>query len=164
MTIYKEYLDKAKQNFQQNKAFYKSLAKKKPSDLDSVVEEYHQQVFEQIDCLKCGLCCRTLGPRLTDTDIQRLAKAIKQKPSQVTQNYLQIDEDNDYVFKTMPCPFLSDDNFCRIYSERPKACREYPHTDRRRFVQILDLTLKNTLTCPAVYLVTEKLKQHYQWI
>jgi Fe-S-cluster containining protein len=51
------------------------------------------------------------------------------------------------------------DNYCIIYDQRPKACREYPHTDRRRFYQILDLTMKNRDICPIVYEVVEKLKQ-----
>jgi Fe-S-cluster containining protein len=62
----------------------------------------------------------------------------------------------------MPCPFLGADNYCSVYDDRPKACREYPHTDRKRFYQILDLTLKNTSTCPAVHLVIEKLKVYYK--
>lgn len=46
--------------------------------------------------------------------------------------YLRVDEDNDKVFKSMPCPFLGEDNLCSIYDIRPKACREFPHTDRKK--------------------------------
>ncbi|MEZ5067203.1 MAG: YkgJ family cysteine cluster protein [Bacteroidia bacterium] len=35
------------------------------------------------------------------------------------------------VLKKSPCPFLLDDNHCSIYSIRPQACREYPHTIRK---------------------------------
>ncbi len=38
-----------------------------------------------------------------------------------------------------------------IYDVRPKACREFPHTDRKKFHQIADLTLKNVAICPAAY-------------
>ena len=69
-----------------------------------------------------------------------------------------MDEDNDYVFRQMPCVFLDKENYCRIYENRPRACREYPHTDRRRMHQILDLTLKNMETCPAVFEIVERLK------
>ena len=58
----------------------------------------------------------------------------------------------------MPCPFLDGDNLCSIYDVRPKACREFPHTDRKKIYQINHLTIKNTLTCPAAYLFVEKLK------
>ena len=42
---------------------------------------------------------------------------------------------------------------------RRTACREYPHTNRKRFYQILDLSLKNTEICPAVADVFEGLKK-----
>ena len=54
--------------------------------------------------------------------------------------------------------FLGGDNLCSIYDVRPKACREFPHTDRKKIYQINHLTIKNTLTCPAAYLFVEKLK------
>lgn len=59
--------------------------------------------------------------------------------------------------KQSPCTFLMNDNKCFIYDVRPQACREYPHTDRKRFVQILDLTEKNALICPAVAEITSKM-------
>ncbi|MFN2424681.1 MAG: YkgJ family cysteine cluster protein, partial [Cryomorphaceae bacterium] len=40
----------------------------------------------------------------------------------------------------------------------PKACREYPHTDRRNMQEILDLTLKNAAVCPAVFEILERMK------
>jgi len=57
-----------------------------------------------------------------------------------------------------PCPFLAADNRCTIYESRPTACREYPHTNRKKMQQILDLTYRNTLVCPAVLKITEELK------
>jgi Fe-S-cluster containining protein len=83
------------------------------------------------------------------------------KQHEVVSAYLRIDEDNDYVFKTMPCPFLGADNYCSIYEDRPKACREYPHTDRKKFYQIHALTIKNAATCPAVFNLLERLKKEF---
>ena len=87
-----------------------------------------------------------------------MAKALRIKPSEVVSSYLRIDEDGDYVFKSMPCPFLGPDNLCDIYDVRPKACAAFPHTDRKKIYQINHLTIKNTLFCPAAYLFVEKLK------
>jgi hypothetical protein len=70
-----------------------------------------------------------------------------------------MDEDKDAVLKHAPCAFLGTDNYCSIYESRPNACREYPHTDRKKMHQILDLTMKNTLVCPAVLEITERLKK-----
>jgi hypothetical protein len=77
------------------------------------------------------------------------------------KTYLKIDEDGDFIFQNMPCPFLLPDNYCSIYEVRPKACQEYPHTDRRKFHQVFSLTLKNIYTCPAVYEIAEELKKNY---
>lgn len=125
--------------------------------MDAEVHQLHEEFSSKIDCLACANCCRSLGPAIYDKDIDRMAKALRIKPSDVVNNYLKIDEDGDYVFRTMPCPFLMDDNYCSIYESRPKACREYPHTDRKKFEQIYKLTVKNTSTCPIAYEVMCKL-------
>jgi Fe-S-cluster containining protein len=143
----------------QNKTFLQKLKKKPPPKLDEVVQSLHDDIFSEYDCLSCANCCKSLGPRITDRDVERLAKYLKTKPSDFTEKYLRVDEDNDYVFKSMPCPFLQPDNYCSVYSERPKACREYPHTDRKKFYQLLDITYKNTFTCPTVFAIVEELKR-----
>ncbi|HGH7827229.1 TPA: YkgJ family cysteine cluster protein [Streptococcus agalactiae] len=95
---------------------------------------------------------------ITEADISRISKHFRMKLSAFEDLFLEVDEDGDKVFKAMPCPFLGDDNLCSIYDVRPKACREFPHTDRKKIYQINNLTIKNTLTCPAAYLFVEKLK------
>ena len=80
------------------------------------------------------------------------------KPQQFTEQFLQLDEENDYVLKSVPCTFLDADNYCSIYEVRPKACREFPHTDRKKFQQISNLTLKNVAICPAAFNIVEKMK------
>ncbi|MFM2293148.1 MAG: hypothetical protein RIS29_2961 [Bacteroidota bacterium] len=133
--------------------------KKKLESMDDQVHELHEEFSEKIDCLSCANCCRTLGPRITDKDVERMGKALRMKPNDVIKQYLRIDEDGDMVFQSMPCPFLGDDNYCAIYENRPKACREYPHTDRKRFYQIYNLSIKNASTCPIVYEVLEGLRK-----
>ena len=73
----------------------------------------------------------------------------------------KLDEDNDYVFSTLPCPFLGSDHYCHVYESRPNACREFPHTQQRNILQKLKITYHNTHICPAVSLVVEGLKQKY---
>ena len=119
--------------------------------MDCEIHALHNQVAEEIDCLQCGNCCKTLGPLITDVDTNRMAKALRMTPSEVVENYLKIDEDGDYVFREMPCPFLMADNYCIIYENRPKACREYPHTDRKKFYQVYNLSIKNAYTCPIAF-------------
>lgn len=139
--------------------FFQSIPKKQLKKMDSAIHKLHHEVFEEIDCLECANCCKSLGPRITEQDVKRMGKALRMKPDEIIDTYLKVDEDNDMVFKEMPCPFLAPDNYCIIYENRPKACREYPHTNRSKFYQIVKLSIKNTHTCPAVYEVFERLKK-----
>ena len=139
-------------------AFLKKLKKKKPKDLDDFVHGLHIEAFNKFSCLDCANCCKTIGPQLIDKDIDRLAKHFRIKPSEFLEQYVVTDEDGDFVFKDHPCPFLMRDNYCMVYENRPKACREYPHTDRKHFYQILSLSHKNCETCPVVYEIFEEMK------
>ncbi len=145
--------------FQDFKLFIKKLKAKPPKDLDDRFHSLHDETFEHTDCLACGNCCRTTSPMFIDNDIDRLAKFLKMKPSIFAETYLMVDEDNFQVLKSSPCPFLGADNYCAVYEARPRACREYPHTNRKRMSQILNLTLENTKICPAVATIVEKLSK-----
>lgn len=142
----------------ENKVFFNRIKKNKPKDLDDHFHQTHEEVFAKLDCLQCANCCKTTSPMLFNADIERLAKNVKMKISDFNEKYLRIDEDGDYVFNSTPCPFLDENNYCKVYEDRPKACREYPHTHRKNMVQILDLTFKNITVCPAVYRIVENLK------
>ena len=63
------------------------------------------------------------------------------------------------MLQSVPCTFLGADNYCSIYEVRPKACREFPHTDRKKFQQISNLTLKNVAICPAAFNIVEEMKK-----
>jgi uncharacterized protein len=153
-----QFKKNAQQSAKDNQAFYKRLKQKPTKNLDDQFHQLHQDVFERTDCLTCANCCKTTSPIFYARDIDRAAKATRLKPGDFISTYLKIDEDNDYVLKSSPCPFLGPDNYCGIYADRPTACREYPHTNRKNMQQILSLTYKNTLVCPAVLEMTEKLK------
>lgn len=143
----------------ENKQLVKKLKKLKPSALDTLVQEAHDKAFSCIDCLECGNCCTTTGPLYTQKDIERISRHLKLKPKDFIDEYLRVDEDDDYVLQSVPCVFLGADNYCSIYEVRPKACREYPHTDRVKQKQLLNLSLKNTEICPAVQDVFSTLRQ-----
>ena len=153
--------EKAKRVEKESKSFFKAIKKGRLRELDDTIHVLHEEEFRVTDCLECANCCRTLGPRITDKDIERIGSSLRMKPAEVIDTYLRIDEDGDYVFKEMPCPFLAADNYCFIYADRPKACREYPHTDRKKFHQIHALTVRNASTCPAVFNILERLKREF---
>ena len=135
----------------------KKLKKLNDNKVDQLLHDAHDAAFREINCLDCAFCCKHVGPLWTKQDIKRVSKWLKMKEADFESTYLRIDEDNDYVFQSMPCPFLQDDNKCMIYEVRPKACREYPHTDRKKMKQLFKLTLKNSSYCPAVEKILDSL-------
>ena len=154
--------EQLKLKLRENIKFFKRLKRMRPKVLDQMIHPIHEEVFSCTDCLKCGNCCKTTSPLFTDKDISRIAKYLRIKPSAVVSQYLKIDEDRFYVLKNAPCTFLGDDNYCSIYDARPKACREYPHTDRVKQSQLLKITEKNVEVCPAVFEIVEKLKKELE--
>jgi Fe-S-cluster containining protein len=158
MDLY-SFSEKSKSQGRDNKDFLNKLKRKAPRNLDDVFHEAHETTFEKIDCLTCANCCKTTSPIFYEKDIDRLAKRLRVRPSEFIAKYLRIDEDKDYVLTSAPCPFLDNENYCMVYEDRPTACREYPHTNRKNMHQVLDLTYKNTLVCPAVLQIVEEIKQ-----
>ena len=151
-------LQQARDKRKETQQYFAKLKKKKPKALDETVSALHEAVFAEVDCLHCANCCKTTSPVFTDQDIGRIAKHLRMRPAAFTEAYLHLDEEADYVLNTAPCPFLGADNYCLIYDVRPKACREYPHTNRKRFYQVLNLTLKNAEICPATHRIVTRLK------
>lgn len=148
----------SKNKERENRKFLAGLKKMDARKVDDAFHGMHQEVFEEVNCLECANCCKTTSPIFYQNDIERVARALRMRPGDFIEKYLRIDEDRDYVLQSSPCPFLDEQNYCKVYDDRPKACREYPHTDRKKMVQITELTLKNTLVCPAVFEMVERLK------
>ena len=149
---------KVRENQKAHRNFLIKLRKKTPKNLDALMEKLHEDEFKKTDCLQCANCCKTTSPIFTKKDIERISKYFRIKTRQFIDTYLNLDEDQDYVLKSSPCTFLAEDNTCNIYDVRPKACQEYPHTDRKSFEKISDLTLKNVAICPATFNIVEALR------
>jgi len=156
--IINELPEKAKEKWVENKKYFAKLKKRPPKRLDLIVHEIHDLEFESTNCLDCANCCKTTSPIFSEKDISRISKYLKMKEHQFISLYLDRDQDDFMVLKSVPCTFLAADNSCLIYDVRPKACSEYPHTNRKKFIKITDLTLKNTEVCPAVFNIIENLK------
>ena len=157
--ILEELPKNAKEKYLETKKYFARLKKRKPKRLDLLMQDLHDEEFKKTDCLACANCCKTTSPIFTEKDISKISKHLKMKEQKFIEQYLQRDEDDFMVLKEVPCTFLDSDNTCFIYDVRPKACSEYPHTNRRKFIQITNLTLKNTEVCPAVFNIVEELKK-----
>ena len=109
-----------------------------------------EAAFARQDCLTCANCCKTISPTLTQSDVRSLGKALRMSEAQLFKHYLQYDEEGDIVMQHTPCPFLQEDNACKVYHARPTACRRYPHTDQAYALSRARLTEQNAAVCPAV--------------
>lgn len=156
--IIEELPKKAREKWKENKKYFNKLKGKQRKRLDLLMNEIHDDEFERTDCLTCANCCKTTSPIFTEKDISRISKYLKIKEHKFIDQYLQRDDDDFMVLRSAPCTFLDQDNTCFIYDVRPKACSEYPHTNRKKFIQLTDLTLNNTEVCPAVFNIVETLK------
>lgn len=154
---YNRILERSRSRKKQTKQLLDRLQKLSVKEVDAYFHAEHETVFEEIDCLKCANCCKTTGPLFTQRDIERIAQHLKMSASNFIDQYLTIDEDRDYVLRETPCFFLDEQNYCSIYSIKPKACGEYPHTNRKNMKEISNLTLNNSLMCPAVAKMLENI-------
>lgn len=147
---YQTHINKAKSLRKEIKKTFSKLSVKPTAFTDEVIHQKHEEAFKKINCLNCANCCKTTGPRFVKSDIKRIAKFLGVRPIDFEYEYLQVDEDGDFVLKQVPCVFLDENNYCSIYEARPKACAEFPHTDRKNQAEIFSITQKNLKVCPAV--------------
>lgn len=150
--------DKAQTDKKVNKKLFIKLKKMKGTTLDQKFHSLHEETFRDINCTECANCCKTSSPIFIQKDVDRIAKHLNMKTHSFYDKYLKRDEEFDIVLQKAPCEFLTIDNTCSIYDVRPRACKEYPHTNRKKMNQILSLTIKNIEICPAVSRIVDKMK------
>lgn len=155
----KELIDYGKAEKEIYDKWIKKAKKANNRTLDEQFHQLHEEAFRKIDCLTCANCCKTTSPIFRDVDIKRLSKRLRMTESKLIDTYLKMDEEQDYVLRSAPCPFLGADNYCSVYEDRPLACREYPHTNRKNMYQILPLTRKNMEVCPAVSFIMKEISK-----
>lgn len=159
MDLIKDWKRKNQEAKKETQQILKKLKNKKGKVLDELANETHDLIFKKIDCLDCANCCTSIPPIVTKTDATRIAKEFGMKPAEFEQQYLTVDDDGDTVMNTSPCPFLQKDNMCLIYDIRPKACRQFPHTDSLEFSKNIKLHNLNAQICPGVFHILRKLDE-----
>ena len=126
--------------------------------LDAVVRETTDEIWQQIDCTKCANCCKSLQIEVNKVDIRRLASKTGMSTQQFSSKYVLTDEDGSMYFASIPCPFLSSDNLCTVYEDRPAACRGYPFLHKGGFRQRTYMMMAGNSVCPIVFNVWDTLK------
>lgn len=142
---------------EKQKVYKRMLEKGNRNKMLKALPDLHEEAFSKIDCLQCANCCKNHSPRFKQPDIKRIARRLRIKEGELVARYLRLDEENDYVSRTKPCPFLAEDNTCNIYDDRPSDCARYPYTDEDVLLKRVNLTLMNATVCPATFTVLEEL-------
>jgi len=126
--------------------------------VDEIVHQLDIEIKSQIDCQKCGNCCKSLLPGVTNEEIENLSRIVECTKSNFEDYFVEtnIDENVKYL-KDTPCKFLKDKS-CTIYEDRPADCRSYPHTHKPNFTSRTFVMIDNYSICPIVFNLFEGLK------
>lgn len=136
------------------------LIDKSSEEMDALFENHSSDIEAKINCLDCGQCCRTISPIILPEEIPQISKALAIAPAILFRDYVEMDEEGDFVFKIQPCPMLNiEDNRCMIYDDRPQACREYPHTRMKNITAYWNILEKNYEICPIVQEVVNRIEE-----
>jgi uncharacterized protein len=129
---------------------------------DRILRRIGEGIEEQIDCLQCANCCRVATAKVTERDVERLAKYLRVKPSRVMADYVVKSEEEGLILqrdKKTGCVFLNG-NECTVYDARPESCQKFPHVVRgngsilSRMWELID----RACYCPIVYNSLEAFK------
>lgn len=148
-------------------AFLTKLDDIVPEDMPKLVAAVDKTVWQDIDCMSCANCCKTMTPTFTPKDISRISAHFGMTPKEFKDKWLEKEEDTgDWVNKKQPCQFLVD-NKCSIYEIRPKDCAEFPHHNKKPFDLYNDTFIQNLDKCPATFTLVERLekkvREEYEW-
>ncbi len=144
------------------RAFLKKLDETVPEDMPRLVKETDQKVWQDVHCMECANCCKTMTPTFSNKDIARIAVHLSMTPQAFIKKWLKKDEEGkEWVNKLQPCQFLKA-NKCSIYDVRPKDCAEFPHHNKKPFDAYNDTFLNNLERCPATFELINRLQQRVE--
>ncbi len=97
-----------------------------------------------MDCTKCGKCCRGNLITITNDEYNFL---LERYP--IIEKHIK----DFHIWKVIiDCPFLSKDNCCSIYDNRPLMCKFFPFTTLRNRKTDLDYQkLRNDRHSEGIY-------------
>jgi len=89
--------------------------------------------WPEIECFRCGVCCVRYRPKVTKSEMQRIARKLGISTTEFFSKYVRVVPTKDgYILQgsTEGCPFLRWEEkgvraACSIHSVRPKACRDW---------------------------------------
>jgi len=145
----------------ENERFRRHLKTRDHSD--RILRRIAEGIQEQIDCTQCANCCRVATVKLSERDVERLARHFSMPGPDFLEQYTSESEDEGVILRRTDeagCVFL-DGNACTVYEARPDICQRFPHLVRgngsiaSRMWQFID----RACYCPIVYNAMEAFKE-----
>lgn len=146
-------------NKRKKRVFLGKLEKNPPRGLDKIAIQVEKDVWDEVDCLTCANCCKSMTPTYTKKDIARISAHFNQTQSEFKEKWLYQDKKGEWMNTSTPCQFLDKKtNMCSIYEIRPADCAGFPHLSKKKMVQYIDVHKQNVEYCPATYKMVEKMQ------
>ena len=130
---------------------------------DRILRRIAEEVQGQIDCTQCAECCRVATAKLSERDVERLARHLRISRDRFLAQYTMQGPEEGLILKRSEesgCVFL-EGNSCAVYEARPETCQRFPHVVRgngsiaSRMWEFVD----RACYCPIVYNSLEAFKQ-----
>ncbi len=154
---------KVSKNKRKMKLFLSTLEKNAPRRLDKIAEEVDKEIWQEVDCLTCSNCCRSMTPTFTKKDTERIAAHFNQTPDEFREKWLYKDKKGDWMNTKTPCQFLElKTNMCSIYTIRPEDCAGFPHFAKKKMTDYIHVHKQNIEYCPATYKMVEKMQLRFE--
>ncbi len=151
---------KSGKNKRKMRLFLSKVEKNPPRGLDKLAEKIEKEVWQEVDCLSCANCCKSMTPTFTKKDIVRISEHFDQTPEEFKSKWLYKDTNGDWMNTRNPCQFLDKKtNMCSIYAIRPADCAGFPHLAKKKMVEYIHVHKQNVEYCPATYMMVEKMKE-----
>lgn len=149
----------AKNNEAENIRLRELLQEKDSAEIDKIIFRLNDEITPQIDCTKCGNCCKSLMINVDDTDAARLSTHLNLEKDAFYNKYVERSSQGALsVMNAIPCHFLQE-NKCTVYEARPTECREFPGLHHAGFTKRLFAIFMHYDRCPIIYNVVERLKE-----
>ena len=145
------------QHENENDRFKLFVKERKGDQIDSNVYQLNEKVAAQIDCTKCGNCCKSLMVLISDAEADNLSVHLGHTRKKFDNDYLEKGTNGLMIMNRMPCPFLAEKK-CSIYEHRFEGCKEFPALHLPNFKNRLFTTFMHYERCPIIFNVVEQLK------
>jgi uncharacterized protein len=158
-TILADWRRNAQRHYNRNARFLHSLKGRSEERVDRAARVLHREAFSLIDCKRCANCCRTSHPVFEQHEIERIARRLGMEPGGLIQaHFMPCEDEPGMQPKVQPCPLLALDGRCTVYGDRPASCAGFPYTDEPGFASRTYMHSSNTLGCPAVFYIVERMR------